>query len=803
MGLILRSTITAVALGIVTPMVAAQDPRLERPEKLTTPAEVWRAVEYELNTGKYAEAAYYVKLFLDRKPTDKDLVELESKLGIARFLRLRNVVQWSPDPTKNKEARDHAEAVISLLTAAVDKSLGDAARTVRLVNQLKGTDEERGYAIRELQRSGARVMPHVIAALQADADPLARVRVLEALPQLREETVNPLLAALDMPEMGLKRELLNLLGERRDFTNLPASVQLNPVPTLEYLSASPKQSADVRQKARDLLVRLRPVSPTRFRPAVLVLTQAALRFFRHQERFTDPQPVIYRWENDRLVGAPLTPSQAEEYLGMRYARWALELAPTDRDAQVAFLSIAVDKAFKRAGLSADLAKVEPRVHALMATASVETLIATLDQALLEQQTAVALGVTRVLGERAEPAAAREWQGRPGVLQRALDYGDRRVQFAAAEALLHVPGPEAKAVSGKIVETLRRALSSESEATVPSQPRALVSHFNRDQLVELSKAFRGAGYDVMQARTGREVLDRARLASDIDLIVVDSTVSNPPLPDLLATLRQDSRTAGVPVSVVYMPRPVAEHPSIINEARLGRITPQTAWQRQDEIYADALAAERISQLAGAWKGVRVLEGPVTAEAVRTAFARQSADTPSPLSPAEKKAYAARAIELFRQIAISQSPSFELAPAERAIRQAASVPELAPAAIAVLGHIPGREPQVELASVALDASRPQAVRILAVDNLTRHMQKYGRVLAAEQVRSLVREATTEPDPAVRGRIADLVGIVQSDAATTGRRMQDYKPTLGAPTPKPTKEPAKEPPADPEPQKKDDDK
>ena len=80
------------------------------------------------------------------------------------------------------------------------------------------------------------------------------------------------------------------------------------------------------------------------------------------------------------------------------------------------MSLATDKAIERGGLEQPLARIAPDVHELLATVYAGALINTLDRAIAEKRTAVALGITRALGERSEIQAARSrTRDRPGVL----------------------------------------------------------------------------------------------------------------------------------------------------------------------------------------------------------------------------------------------------------------------------------------------------------------------------------------------------------------------------------------------------
>ena len=55
-----------------------------------------------------------------------------------------------------------------------------------------------------------------------------------------------------------------------------------------------------------------------------------------------PHVTVWRWDGTQLINTPSNPSQVEEYFGLRYARWALELDPAYEPAQVVVLSLALD-----------------------------------------------------------------------------------------------------------------------------------------------------------------------------------------------------------------------------------------------------------------------------------------------------------------------------------------------------------------------------------------------------------------------------------------------------------------------------
>jgi hypothetical protein len=789
MKLAYRAAFAVALFGMVGLASArAQDARIEPPK---TPAEWFAALEFELNTGQYESALYYLRGFLASNPTDKDLATIERDRGFAAILRLRSI-RWSTDAKTDAEGRQLAEQAIERVNAAVKRELGDAQRIARYIRNLSASPEERAYAIAELQRSGALAVPQIVATLRQETDPTQRALILNVLSTLPADTVQPILAAFDMPENSvLKLQLLYSLGRRRDITQLTARTETNPLPTLVFLAASPRQPADVRRAAAELESRLLALPPTRLPSAKTELTRFAEQFYRHEAAFINPNAVpVWRWEDDRLVSYSATASQAEEFFGLRYARWALELDPSYEPAQTVFLSIAADKAMERGGLEKPLAETAPDVHDLLATVYVGALINTLDRAVADKRTAVALAVSRALGERAEISAARPERGRPGVLVRALEYPDRRVQLAAADALLRLPGAPVHAASAKVVEVLRRALAADSETSLPTTPmRILVAHFQPLQAERMAEAVRSAGYEAVVVRTGREVLRRLNQASDIDAVIIDADVPYTPIEDTLASLRYDIHYGMLPVRVIYQPA-VPGTATYVADGRLMTVNLPLAAVESVNTRTEA----RLNHLIESYKQVAVVRGPLTPDLVKQELApQQPAVQPAesqPLTSTERKAQSVLAIEWLNRLAACPQMGYDVRPAERAILQAVTVPELAKLAIEAAGRLSGREPQIELANAIMNSQLPADVRALAAEAMVRHVALHGNGLGLQPTQALMDLLPTLTDPILRAKVAAVVGTLQGTSDQSGMRMQRYIAPLPKPPPPPVPEPAPKP-------------
>ncbi len=513
-------------------------------KKPTNLPEFWKALQFELDVGRFDLAAAHLRGLMLSKPGDADLVRLADEVGIAAFLKLRNVSQWSDNPKFEKQARQDVEDLISQVTAAVKRVRGDPKRIALFIQNLLASPEENAYAVKELHRSGAQVVPYLIDAIRA-ASPDDRLTLLKALGRLGPETVPPLIAVLDSNDPQLQIEIIDLLKRR---------AAEEAVPSLWYLSASRTQPEDVREAATEGLAFFLGVPAAKLPPAKVALTQEAERYYRHQVRFPDPKAVlIWRWDGKRVVegwpGVPTIPaSKAEEYYGLKYAGQALSLDPAFEPAQVVWLSLALEKAQESAGLHQPLDKAAPAVHAMLASVSPALVNAVLERALKEGRPAVILGAVRELGARGEVRAFRHGGRSEPPLVQALYYPDRRVQFAAAEALLRIPGSAATQTTTRVVDILRRALAANPGAPLGVRPKVLVGYFDEDQANRAAAAVTAAGFEAIKVNTGRALMQRLGQAADIDLILMDEALPDPGLNLLLGQIRSDVHASQLPLVV---------------------------------------------------------------------------------------------------------------------------------------------------------------------------------------------------------------------------------------------------------------
>ena len=462
-------------------------------KKPETTEEYWTALQYEIEVGRLDLAAGLLHGLLAKSPTEEELLALEDKYGMAAFLTLHTIPKWSDDPKIEAQARKDATQLIDLIREAVKKKLSDPKRIQLFVKNLNGEPEEHDFALKELYRSGGQVVPYIIDALRT-GPPEDRPQLLDALRRLGPETLPPLYAVLDSNIPSLQLDILDVLRKRG---------AVNAVPFLWRLAGSNQPEA-VRQKATHILSDFLGVNESDLPPAKAALTREAERYYQHRVPFADPNAVvIWRWDdaaNTLVLGWPgaatVNKDKAEEYYGTRFAKAALDLDPTYAPAQNVLLSLALEKGAVQAG--SPPGKETPAVRDLLSTVNPELITSVLGRALDDRRPSVILPAVRALGEMDDVRAGLPGDHGESALERALNYPDRRVQMAAADALLRIAGEPAPQTAGRMVEVWRRGLAADPAAG-RTAPKVIVAYFGEAVGNRIADTVRKAGYDPIQLR----------------------------------------------------------------------------------------------------------------------------------------------------------------------------------------------------------------------------------------------------------------------------------------------------------------
>jgi CheY-like chemotaxis protein len=567
--------LSVVALALALPLLASGQAESDFYATPKTVPEFWRAARFEIRTGNYERAAERIKGLLDLNPDNKMLFDLVDKPppgaepGMGQFLRLRLVPRWHQKDAEDKAAKQRVEELISKVSKAVEAELGNPERIRRYANALAGLPEESAFALKELRRSGKAVPGVVAPMLTEELTEDVRAGVLNAIPQLGQDTVPGFLAILPAAPGTVQADLIEALRARDDFRSLTLSAETDPVPTLWYLWGKAATPEAVKKKARDAIAAATLRDPTTERDPELRTAHGQLTAYAHKfYAGTDNLPKlvgdsaynVWIWDGKALKEEAMTRAEAAEFYGLRYAKWALELKPDYAPAQKVFLGLAIEHHSLRGGGGRPLAKTAPELHAALATAPFSLLAELLEESIRDKKSAVVLAVVRVLAERNEARAGHSGgkagekaaaSTRPSLLVRALDYPDPHVQFAAADALLRIPGAPTHGRNSQIVKILAAAVAADPPPDAAKQ-KVLLTDPDPVRADGFAAMLQRMGYNVEVIRTGRQLVKRVQEKADADLLIVDHHVVDPMLVDLLPQIKADRRARTLPLMVVASP-----------------------------------------------------------------------------------------------------------------------------------------------------------------------------------------------------------------------------------------------------------
>jgi HEAT repeat protein len=732
-----------VWLALATPPALAQAPGPESFAKPPeTPMELWDAIDYLVRTGQADKAVPYLDAFIKANPDDATLLQIRDRYGVGSVLNLE----------EHPATRSRAAALVQRFNEAAQRRAKDPERIRQFVKALTASSEERQYGIEQLRRSGADAVPYIIEAIgQPGLTPADHARLVASLAQLGSPALPAILAMLDSPNETIAADAAEALGRTRD---------TRAVPFLTYPAAKQPESV-VTEAARRAVARLtgRPWAAQARSPR-RVLIDEATRYLTHEVPF-DAEPVtLWTWQEGNVAPRSVSKGQAEGYFGLKLARQAVALDASDHEAQAVLIALALQKAAEASGIE-NFPRQDPTGAYPMALAAGPNVLGdALRLALKHRLPDVGAAAATVLGRVADRDALYIAPSPPHPLVAALSSPDRRTRFAAARALAAMEPRRPFPGSSLVVPTLAQFLRNREA------PRAVAIHGDVNRANTVSGTLRALGYDALTAPSGPQGFRLAAESADVEVIFIEPSVLQGPWKtrDLLANLRADARTAGIPI---FLHGPLA-------------------------------IRDRIEPILSDFPLVTFVVTPTDPAAFQPTFQRRLEEMGvRPLSPQERTAFAQQATAILAAIALQPGSPFEgdVPTVEPALAAGLSHPPTAPIATAALAEVPDQKAQRSLADTLLDPSRAEPLRLQAAGALTRSLQRFGPLLTDDQERKLLGELDDPSNsPALRAEFAAVVGALRPRPEVVGNRLEAADPASVLPSPHANAAPA--PPA-PQPQ------
>jgi HEAT repeat protein len=687
--------------------------RFARPP--ATPIEFWDAADYLVRSGQAKLAAPYLDAFLKSNPNDATLLDVRERFGVGSVLRLSN------DPS----TEPYAQPVLDLMLAAVRRTAADPKRLEQAIALVLNDGDERQIGIERLREAGPQAVSALLLRLSdPNLDGKQRSLFTECLGRMRSDAVPVLIAALDSPDevqSAAAAFALGRIGDRR------------AVPALLFPAVRTDAPAALHGAAQRALATLGGATLDATKSsAATALAQQAWRYHRHQVAFPSDRVELWNWRDAAPVGRNYERLDAESELGLTRARQALQLEPSLGAAQVAYLSLALERAARLHG-AAKVASDDPDGSFAEALATGPDVLGTvLKTAIADGHMLLAEVATAALGRVADRDALGSI-GKASPIVEALSAPDRRVQLAAARALIELDPRRPFPGSSRLVPVLARFLNSHNG------PRAVVIDGNTPRASSTAAVLRELGFDVETTGKGRDGFKFAAGSGGVELVLVEpSTLQGGwTWTDVVTNLRADPRTSDIPVFVT------------------GTL-----------MEADRLQA-RVERYPRTWVTVTPTDANMFKRVLDGTFARTGA---RPISQQEREGFSKEASELAARIAGQPGSPFaaELSSIGPALAVSLSNPQSSLAATAALGDVAGADAQRSLADRLLDPSQTPADRAEAGKQLVRSIQRFGPLLTNGQERRLVDTVRENADTPLRSILAAVIGALRPEAEVSGRRL-----------------------------------
>ena len=386
--------------------------------------------------GRLDLAVGFAQAIIDGQPDPLEVLSLsESNPNGYRILLKMHAT--------SEELKEVSEKILDIIEQGRFIRRTDPRIIVQEIKRLSTTIRGRIAAEQRLKNAGEYAIPYMLSAM-ADLDRKNEfANITGALPKVGREAIRPLVAALQMDNMGVKGEVIKALG------------QIGYAESLGYLKyvVENDESAILRQLAGKAIEQI-DVSAAKI-PAAILLFNLGESYYDHAASVAAPADYdfanIWFWDANarEVVRQEVDKEYFNEFMAMRSCEWSLK-ADANTASAIALWLAAFFKA-ESSGLAQPAYFGEGHADAMTyaTTAGPEYLHEGLERALGDKDAYVTLGLVEALAANAGEQSLLYRIGTQQPLAAALSFEDRMVRYSGAIAIGQA-GPNAEFVGSKLI-----------------------------------------------------------------------------------------------------------------------------------------------------------------------------------------------------------------------------------------------------------------------------------------------------------------------------------------------------------------
>ena len=496
------------------------------------------------------------------------------------------------------------------------------------------------------------------------------------------------------------------------------------VPYLAAPATAEKSPPEVREAARSALLEIQNITRPTAESAAKLLMAEIDKHLKHDVLLKpDAEGNVDVWHWDAASGVPvrvkLTGEQADSAIAARLSDDLMQVAPDDPRAKRLYLVSVFE--------SAALGQSQPLLMERAAKMGAPAVEDALSYAMLTGHVPAAISAVQVLGASGDRSLLNANGAVPRPLVMALSQRDRRLRFAAAEAIMKLDPKSGFNGSSDLVNVL--AFIAGTSGT----KRALVAFPNDAVATQLGGMLATMGYDADIATNGRNAFLKALASSDYELVLLSSRIDRPPVWVVLQEMRHDPRSARLPVILLGED----------GQAELDHLETLVSYDPWTKVFAR----------------------PVTLDGMKFFVERLNQQAGSFVVPMEvREQQAAAALAWLKQLNAVSAREFELQTHEAEIIRAFHVPKLSAAAADLLGSIGTHTAQRSLVEMANRTGAPKEAREAAAAAFSKSVRKHGIQLTSAEMQkqydrynqSAMEDADTQQ---LLGLILDAIELPRS--------------------------------------------
>jgi len=513
--------------------------------------------EYLFKLGKEAisyyeqnqlEAALFkFNQILLANPSDREALRLREMVGNEMLLQMLS---------KGGEISRVARALLLYAERAPIRRETDPKQIRRYVElAASGSAYQRYDAIALLEAQvGELAVPVLLPYLSNRARDDERVNIVLAVRRLGPSVVIPLIEALQTNDYFLKQQIAILLGHIGSRLALP---------DLKRILEDPRELPDIKTYAQNSIQQITGKPAIALPSAKVLYYQKALGYYNDDPAFKPISALHWlhwKWQDNQLMFQEVPLFAYNEIMAEHACYKALEIDANYQKAWALLVRIyyaqyteitGVEEAVKEKGIQLPKEDVQKflqeqpfaqKAKSIAAAGGPEILYLALKESLSphEKRPEVSIKILEDLGEE-----CKDRGDLAPILVVALLNKDKRIRYAAAEAIAKI-GPIAQfSDAPKVIQALQEAIGEWDARTV------LIiedDDASRNKLVDLMRS-KELNLEPFSAATGVEGLRRARTFPPEDMIILSSDLKDISSIDVLNSLRVEFQTRDTTILIL--------------------------------------------------------------------------------------------------------------------------------------------------------------------------------------------------------------------------------------------------------------